>query len=350
MEMNILSASTLPERFEDVEQLEEVMTRPSEAVIEDMECLDGDLLVFGASGQLGKTVCGLAKRAAPGKRIIAAARFSEPGMRDKLESWGVETATCDLLDPASVANLPRTPNIVYAAGGRFGPVGERDRAWMTNTYAPAVVAESFAGCRTVIFSSGTVYPLFSFRSQGASEDVEPHPVADEFANSCLARERIFQYFSKLHGTPGTIIRLAYANEMREGVMQDIARKVFADEVLDLNLGHFNVIWQGDVASRVLRGFQHCTTPMTPINITGPETVSRRDLACELGRLFGKEPRFEGSEADKVWLMNSGRSSRLFGYPVVSLSRMTHWTTDWVARDMPRTKTPFPGQIRWPILG
>ena len=348
MAMTFLSASTLPERLETVEQLEEVLMRPSEALIEDMQRLDGDILVFGASGQLGQTVCGLAKRAAPSKRIIGVARFSQPGMREKLESWGVETATCDLLDRASLANLPRTPNVVYATGGRFGPVGQRDLAWMTNTCAPGNVAEIFTGCRMVIFSSGTVYPLFSVRSQGASEDVAPHPVADEFANSCLARERIFQYFWKKHDTPGCIIRLAYANEMREGVMQFVARKVFAGETLDVNLGHSNVIWQGDVASHVLRAFHHCSMPMTPINVTGPETMSRRDLACAFGRMFDKEPRLEGSEADKTWLMNSGKATRLFGYPVVSLSRMTHWTADWVARGMPYTETPFPGQIRWPL--
>ena len=124
--------------------------------------------------------------------------------------------------------------------------------------------------------------------------------------------------------------------------------MYANETLDLNLGHSNVIWQGDVASQVLRAFHHCTTPMTPINVTGPETMSRRDLASEFGRIFGKEPRLEGSEADKVWLMNSGKATRLFGYPVVSQSRMTHWIADWVARGMPYTNTPFPGQITWPI--
>ena len=346
--MTILSASALPERFEDVEHLDEVMTRPSEAVVEDMGRLDGDILILGASGQLGQTICGLAKRAAPDKRIIGVARFGQPGIRDRLNSWGVETVTCDLLDRTSVANLPRIPNVVYAVGGRFGPVGDRELAWMTNTCVPGNVAESFVGCRMVIFSSGTVYPLFSIHSQGATEDVAPRPAADEFANSCLARERIFQYFWKKHDTPGCIIRLAYANEIRYGIMQFIARKVYANEALDLNLGHSNVIWQGDVASQVLRAFHHCTTPMTPINVTGPETMSRRDLAGEFGRIFGKEPRLEGSEADKVWLMNSGKATRLFGYPVVSQSRMTHWIADWVARGMPYTNTPFPGQIRWPI--
>ena len=171
--MTILSASALPERFEDVEHLDEVMTRPSEAVVADMGRLEGDILILGASGQLGQTICGLAKRAAPDKRIIGVARFGQPGIKERLDSWGVETVTCDLLDRTSVANLPRFPNVVYAVGGRFGPIGDRELAWMTNTCVPANVAESFVGCRMVIFSSGTVYPLFSILSQGAMEDVAP---------------------------------------------------------------------------------------------------------------------------------------------------------------------------------
>ncbi len=346
--MEFLTASTLPERLEDIEQLDEVLTRPSEALVEDMARLDGDILIFGASGQLGQTICRLAKRAAPDKRVVGVARFVLSDPRADLESWGVETATCDLFDRSSVAALPHLPNVIVAAGGRFGPVGDRELGWMTNTYAQAIIAETFADCRIATMSSGTVYPMENVLSQGSTEESETQPVADEFAHSCLARERIYQYFSRIHGASGRIIRLAYAIELRKGVMQHVARKVFKNEVIDLSLGHVNVIWQGDFASQLLRAFHHCTTPTTPLNVTGPETVSLRDLALSLGKIFGKEPRFEGSEAEKIWLVNSGAATRLFGYPIVSLSHMIHWTADWVARDMPHRNVPFPGQVTWPV--
>ena len=346
--MDILSFSTLPERLDDVAHLDEVLTRPSEALIEDMARLDGDILIFGASGQLGQTLCRLAKRAAPDKRVVGVARFVLSDPRAELESWGVETATCDLFDRSSLTELPHLPNVVFAAGGRFGPDGDRALGWMTNTCVPATIAEVFADCRLITMSSGTVYPLESVISQGSTEESETTPVADEFANSCLARERIFKHFSEKHETAGRIIRLAYAIEVRKGVMQYVARKVYANEVIDITLGHVNLIWQGDFASQLLRAFHHCTTPTTPINVTGPETVSLRDLACTLGRIFGKEPRFEGSEAERIWLVDSAKATRLFGYPIVSLSQMTHWTADWVARGMPHRDVPFPGQVIWPL--
>ena len=346
--MDILSASSLPERLDDEEHLDEVLTRPSEALIVDMAHLDGDILIFGASGQLGQTICRLAKRAAPDKRIVGVARFVLSDPRDELESWGVETATCDLFDQSSVAALPHLPNVVVAAGGRFGPSGDRALGWMTNTCVPATIAEVFSDCRLVTMSSGTVYPLEDVLSQGSTEESPTQPVADEFANSCLARERIFQHFSEKHGTSGRIIRLAYAIEVRKGVMQYIARKVYAGEVIDLGIGHVNLIWQGDFAAQLLRSFNQCTTPTTPINVTGPETVSLRDLAISMGRIFGKEPQFEGSEAERIWLVNSAKATRLFGYPIVSLEHMIQWTADWVARGMPHREVPFPGQVTWPI--
>ena len=346
--MTFLTASTLPERLEDVEHLDEVLTRPSEVLTDDMARLDGDILIFGASGPLGQTISRLAKRAAPDKRIVGVDRIVLSDPRAELESWGVETATCDLFDRSNVAALPHLPNVIVATGGSFGTSGDPELAWMMNTYAQAIIAETFADCRMVTISSGSVYAHVSVLSQGATEESETYPVADEYSYSCLARERIYQYSSKMHGTSGRIIRLAYAVEVRRGVMQYLARKVFANEVIDLSFGHVNVIWQGDFASQYLRAFHHCTTPTSPLNVTGPETVSIRDLACALGRIFGKEPQFEGSEVEKIWLENSGEATRLFGYPIVSLSRMTHWTADWVARGMPHSSAPFPGQVTWPI--
>ncbi len=346
--MDLLSVVSLPERFDDENHLDEVLTRPSEALVEDMASLEGDILVFGASGQLGQTICRLAKRAAADKRVIGVARFMNSGPRAELESCGVETMKCDLFDRSSIESLPHSPNVIVAAGGRFGPKGDRALGWMTNTYVPALIAEIFSDSRLVTMSSGTVYPMEHVTSQGSTEESPTEPVADEFANSCLARERIFQYFSEQNRTPGRIIRLAYAIEVRKGVMQYIARNVYLGKEIDLSLGHVNVIWQGDFASQLLRSFNHCTTPTTPINVTGPETVSLRDLAFSFGHIFGKEPKFVGVESDRIWLVNSAKATRLFGYPLVSLEHMILWTADWVARSMPYREVPFPGQVRWPI--
>jgi nucleoside-diphosphate-sugar epimerase len=326
----LLSPAMFPTHFADVEALEDFMTTPSQALVDDLKRLDGDIVVLGVAGKMGVTLAGLAKRAAPGKRIIGVSRFSDKEEKQKLESWGVETIVCDLLDRAQVAKLPKLPNVVFMAGKKFGTEGAEDFTWAMNTYAPALVGEHFSTSRIVAFSTILVYPYVNVLHQGSLEADPPHAMPGEYANSCVGRERIFQYFTRKHGTAGRNIRLCYSIDMRYGVLAEVAHHVLNGEVIDLSTGHANVIWQGDANSQILRSLLHCETPASPINITGPEAMSIRALATAYGKIFGKEPKFTGEEQRCVFV-NGNEAAELFGYPVVSLPWMIKWTADWVSR-------------------
>jgi hypothetical protein len=78
--------STLPTHFENIDALEDFMTRPSPALVADLARVDGDLIVLGVGGKMGPTLARLAKRALPGRRVIGVARFTEPGLRQRLEA------------------------------------------------------------------------------------------------------------------------------------------------------------------------------------------------------------------------------------------------------------------------
>ncbi|MCU0805800.1 MAG: NAD-dependent epimerase/dehydratase family protein [Burkholderiales bacterium] len=320
----------LPRAFDDVAHLEDVMTTPSAALVADLARVAGDLVVLGVGGKMGPTLARMAKRAAPGKRVVGVARFSEPGLRDSLESHGVECVPADLLDRAAVARLPRAPNVVFMAGRKFGSTGREDLTWAMNVFVPALVAEAYAASRIVAFSTACVYPFVPVASGGAKEDVPTTPPPGEYASSCVGRERMFQYYSRTAGTPGRLIRLSYAIDMRYGVLHDVARKVLARDTIDLAMGHVNVIWQGDANEQALRALAHCTSPTSGLNVSGPAATSIRSLAIAFGRRFGIEPNFAGREADTAWLVNTEEAQRLFGPPAVPLDTLIDWTADWVA--------------------
>jgi len=329
-----LVATALPDRFRDVEHLEEVMTAPSAALSTELRAMPGDIIVLGVAGKIGPTLARLAKRAAPGKRIVGVARFSEGGLRASLDAAGVDCITADLLDRKQVEALPKLENVIFMAGRKFGSSDHEDLTWAMNAHVPALVAEAFAGSRIVAYSTGCVYPFVSVHSGGATEATPAKPPPGAYANSCVAREAMFQYFSRVHGTPGRLIRLNYAIDMRYGVLHDVAMRVRAGAPIDLTTGHVNVIWQGDANTVVLRALGHCAVPTTPLNVSGPKIVSVRWLAERLGERLGKAPVFIGTEAGEGWIVNTSESVRLFGQPSVPLETLIDWTADWVGRDMP----------------
>ena len=313
-------------------ELEERLSRPSDEDARAMAALDGDLLILGAGGKMGPSLAKLARRAADAtgraKRIVAVARFSDAGVGADLRASGIEVAPCDLLEPGELTKLPDVPNIVFMAARKFGTTGSEYMTWALNTYLPGLVAERYRAARIVAFSSGNVYGLAPVSGRGCSESTPVGPQG-EYAQSVLGRERMFEYGSSRWGTRVALLRLNYAVDLRYGVLVDIARAVFEGRAVDVRMGAFNVIWQGDANSMCLRSFAYCESPPRVLNITGPEKLFVRDVAREFGRRFGKEPVFSGQEGETALLNDAAESHRLFGPPRVTATQMMEWVADWI---------------------
>ncbi len=230
------------------------------------------------------------------------------------------------------------------AGRKFGAEDDLSLTWAMNAHVPALVAQAFPDSRIVAFSTGCVYPFVAVDGAGADENLAPDPPG-EYAQSCVGRERMFEYFSRKFATPGKLFRLNYAIDMRYGVLHDIATKILASQPIDVSLGHVNFIWQGDASAQALRCLAHCDTPTSPINVSGHEILSVRDLAGRLGALLGRDPIIVGTEQPTAWLTNTSQAVRLFGLPIVDTVRLIAWTADWVARAMPSLGKPTKYEVR-----
>lgn len=338
----------LPDKITTEEQLDEVMSLGSPNLIRMMKETAGDIIILGCAGKIGVQLAMAAvkaiAKAGASNRVIGVSRFTDETAEKKLESYGVETIKCDLLDRDGVAKLPKVPNVIFMAGKKFGTGGAEDQTWAMNTVAPANVAHHFKESRIVAFSTGNVYDLAPVCGAMPTEADRPNPKG-EYAQSTLGRERIFEYFSNLNKTPVCIIRLNYAIDLRYGVLRDIGTRVYADQPVDLATGHVNVIWQGDVINQSLLCLEHCSSPANVINMTGPETASVRYIAEQFALIFGKTAAFINQESPTALLSNASKAARLFGYPRVPLLRMIEWVAHWIAMGGPSLEKPTHFEVR-----
>ena len=316
----------------ELKLIEQELLKPSLALINDIAQLEGDIMLLGVGGKMGPSMARLAKQAVDQsgvqKRIIGVSRFSDVLLQEALSKDGIETYAADLLNEKDLAGLPDVKNIVYLAGNKFGTTGKEAFTWAMNTYLPGRVAERFKNSRIVAFSTGNVYPFLPVSSGGASEEHPVGPVG-EYGQSCLGRERIFQYFSSLYNTPTLIYRLNYAVDLRYGVVLEIAKAVYEQRPIDLTTGNVNVIWQGDANEIAIRAFQYCETPAKILNVTGPETLSVQWLANQFGMLFGKAPVFINEPQPTALLNNASEAHRMFGYPKVTIRQIIELTAAWI---------------------
>jgi nucleoside-diphosphate-sugar epimerase len=325
---------TSPEPIDTVAALDEALSRPTPALIEAMRSIDHDLLILGVGGKMGVSLACLARRAfdAAGlkhRKVIGVSRFSSPELVGFLEDAGVETIRCDLLDPDALKPLPDATHVVYMAARKFGSTGDESTTWAMNTCVPTHVARRYAEAKIVAFSTGNVYPFVSVASGGATESDPVGPVG-EYAQAALARERLFEHFSRTQGTKVTLLRLNYAVELRYGVLLDIAQQVHTRRPVDVHTGFVNVIWQRDANEITLRAFDLCSSPPTILNVTGPEILSVRDIAERFAAKFKTEPIFEGTEAPTALLNNAANCHERFGKPTVAVDQVIDWVAHWVS--------------------
>lgn len=314
------------------QKLDKMLTTPSARLIEDVKKIKGDVIILGAGGKMGPSLAILAKRAfesaGMNNRVIAVSRFSDPIAVKLLESNNIEIIPCDLMKKGALDTLPDCENVIFMAGRKFGTGTDSAKTWAMNAWLPSLTAERYKNSNIVVFSSGNIYPIVKLSGGGATENTPVGPIG-EYTQSVLAREKVFEYASVEYGTRVLIYRLNYAVDLRYGVLFDIASKVYAGEPVSLSATCFNCIWQGDANEAAIRSLLYASSPISYLNITGPETLSVRATALEFGKLFDKEVTFTGEESDSAYISNASLATKLFGYPTYSAKQLIEWQAEWI---------------------
>jgi hypothetical protein len=262
--------------------------------------------------------------------VTAVSRFSSPESRLPFDRCGVSVVAADLSDAGQLANVPAAENVFYLAGIKFGTSGSAELLKRMNVTMPAMVASRFCDSRIVALSTGCVYSFTTPASGGSTEKSPTGPPGD-YARSCLDREQAFIAGSRARGTKCALVRLNYSNELRYGVLVDIAQQVIAGEAIDVATGYVNVIWQGDAIAQIIQCLPLADAPPLIINVTGSETLRVREIAERFGERIGRTASFCGSEAETCWLSNNALARKRFGEPRISEDCMIDWIADWLIR-------------------
>jgi len=346
--MKAPKTAELPAHIETEDELDEIMTRPPPGLIESVKTLQSPLLILGAAGKMGPSLAVLARRAAEAAghklEIVAVSRFSSHDARQWLDSRGVRTLACDLLEREALAKLPDSANVLYLVGLKFGTAQNPSLTWAANTLVPSHVAERFPKARIVALSTGNVYPLTPISQTGSVETDALTPLG-EYANAAVARERLFEFHSRKNGTPVAVLRLNYAVDLRYGVLLEIAQKVWANQPVDVTMGYLNCILQGDANEMIVRTLPLAASPPAAFNLTGAKVLSVRDLAQRLGQLMNRPPTITGAEADTALLSNPSRLFGILGEPPTSLETMLRWVAHWVMKSRRTLGKPTRFEVR-----
>ena len=256
----------------------------------------------------------------------------------------MKTISADLMDQSAFAGLPDTDNLLYLIGLKFGTADNPALTWATNTLVPAFTMERYPDAKIATLSTGNVYPLVPISGEG-SQETDPLTPLGEYSNACVARERIFEYYSAKNQTPVTLVRLSFALDLRYGVLVDIAAKVFQGEPVDVTMSQYNCIWQADANEMIIRSLALAACPPYPLNLVGSHHYSIKDTALKFGELMGKPVTFKGEESQTAFLSSNARLCATLGEPPTPIEQVMEWVADWMASEGRLLNKPTHFEVR-----
>lgn len=259
------------------------------------------ILVTGATGQVAEPV---AVSLAATNTVFAAARFSNPKARARLEKAGVTCVMVDL-ESAGVGGLDDVPdNLDYVLHFAVAKTNDFDRDLAANAEATAFLIEKVAGVKAFLHCSSTAV----YQPNGHSPRVEGDLLGDSHAAfgfmptysiAKIAAESAAKYAAQRFDVPVTIARLNVPYGERYGWMLFHLMMMNGGSAVPVHEDgptQYNPIHHDDIVASLGYLLAAASVPATVVNWGGTETVSVEEWCAEMGRIVGIEPTFAPTTA------------------------------------------------------
>jgi nucleoside-diphosphate-sugar epimerase len=308
------------------------MTDPSEILVMSVSQLDGDILVLGGSGKMGKELVGLIRNAdlisGHTRNIHVASTFSNQEDVEIFKSMKVDILKGDLADEEFINGLPVVQNVIYMLGYKFGSRSDWRKTFHINSIVPYLIGRKYSKSRILVFSSGNPYPHTPV-SEGGCVETDPLKPEGIYGWSIVARESAFTTTAlQFPNQKLCFFRLMYAQHLLYGVLVDLARMVWHEEPVSLRMPAVNLISQRDANEIAIRSLSLCNNPPFILNVAGPG-IPVKSIGEKLGKLTGKSPQFIGEGSDKALLANDTLCRNTFGSYRDPVDEMIEGAAWWV---------------------
>jgi nucleoside-diphosphate-sugar epimerase len=322
-------------RFDSINndgQLLDFMTDPSEELTGSLNRIDGDMLVLGGSGKMGKELVGLVRngdiRNGKERLIHVASSFSNSEDSEIFRKMDVTCSAGDLADEAFLNSLPEAPLVIYMMGYKFGSGTNWRRSFHLNAIVPYLVGRKYAKSKIVVFSSGNPYPHSDMHGPGCRESTPLDPVGI-YGWSIVARESAFAT-TAMNFPPQKLcfFRLMYAQHLNYGVLIDLARMIWNEEPVSLKMPAVNLVSQRDANEVAIRSLEHCSNPGFILNVAGP-VVQVRDIVRKMAGIMDKKYYFTDEDNDQALIANDDLCQKIFGNYRDRVEEMILGASRWI---------------------
>lgn len=252
------------------------------------------VLVTGASGLFGRPLA--AALAAQQNEVYGLARFTDPGVRERLAADGVTPIVADLAD-LEQATLPDVDYVVHAGAllPSTGAEKNRDVTFEINVQATGRLLRRYADVHGFLYcSSGSCYAYQGPRPLREDDPFGLHNGIPTYAASKIAAESLVTFLCREQQTPTTIIRIFTMYAPDSGTVSKRIDMVRAGQTIPVypdGPNHQCPLFVDDAVRLAQKALLVAGVPPTVVNFAGSETTTVQDYCRIAGEQLGVTPSF-----------------------------------------------------------